>query len=142
VKEIVHGTADPSFLASLGLDAPLPEPLAESLKSELAAAHCGHLPESMIEPMMLAQRAKDHMMATRMVEAGQPGGAVLIAGGGHVRTDRGVPMVLREVAKAAIVKSVAFEERDGEEGTVEQPYDFVWWTARKEREDPCARLQH
>ncbi|HET7824340.1 MAG TPA: ChaN family lipoprotein, partial [Anaeromyxobacter sp.] len=73
---------------------PLTGPAAESLRAEMRESHCGELPESMLDPLVLAQRARDAQMAVRIEGAGARG-AILIAGRGHVRTDRGVPSYLR-----------------------------------------------
>lgn len=78
--------------ARLGLDAPLPAPLAEDLNRELADSHCGALPPQAIPGMVAAQRYRDGSLADAVLRAAdQYGSAVLIAGDGHVRSDRGVP---------------------------------------------------
>jgi uncharacterized iron-regulated protein len=89
-------------------------------------------------------------MAERLV-AGQRDGAVLIAGAGHVRTDRGVPAYLATRVPDASVASVAFVEvasgavapadYAGRFGAARLPFDFVWFTARADDADPCARLR-
>ncbi len=54
--------------------------------------HCGLLPESQITPMTRIQIARDETMARTVVDARQAGKTVvLVAGGGHVLRDRGVP---------------------------------------------------
>jgi uncharacterized iron-regulated protein len=130
---------------------PLSGPAAESLRAEMRESHCGELPESMLDPLVLAQRARDAEMALRIEGAG-PRGAILIAGRGHVRTDRGVPSYLREDAPARKVVSVAFFEVDpderepqgylepGESGPL--PFDYAVFTPGQEREDPCEGLRH
>ena len=144
VRKLAHGGADAAELARLGVDQPLREPLAGSLRRELRDSHCGQLPEEMIEPMVLAQRARDVEMATMMVAAGQGRGAVLVAGAGHVRTDRGVPMELARRAPGAKIVSVAFEEVAASASEVsayrDEPYDFLWFTPTFDRGDPCAQF--
>src|SRR3989475_2352385 len=100
--------------------------------------------------MVVAQRARDAHMAERLV-AGQRDGAVLIAGAGHVRTDQGVPRALAVLAPDAGVASVAFlEVADGwtapadyaaRFGAARLPFDYVWFTARADNADHCARLR-
>ena len=64
-----------------------------ALAREIEEAHCGALPDSMVEGLARAQRARDAVMADTLARAG-PAGAVLIAGDGHVRRDYGVPLYL------------------------------------------------
>lgn len=121
-----------------------------SLVEELRASHCGHLPESMLPVMVRMQRARDAAMAKALsarVDRDHPTG-VLIAGTGHTRTDRGVPLDLRERDPSRPVRSVAFVEvAHGEEdpsayasrwNTTTLPFDFVWFTPRASDDDPCA----
>jgi uncharacterized iron-regulated protein len=57
--------------------------------------HCGLLPESQIAPMTRIQIARDIRMAHALERARLPGKTVvLLAGGGHVLRDRGVPVHL------------------------------------------------
>ena len=54
--------------------------------------HCGLLPETQISPMTRIQIARDEAMARTVADARQAGKTVvLVAGGGHVLRDRGVP---------------------------------------------------
>ena len=119
-----------------------PEQQAELLH-QVDVGHCGALPQSMLAPMALAQRARDAALALAMVQAARqaaPGArVVLIAGNGHVRRDLGVPHDLAVLDAAARVLSVAFLElEDGRPGAVDGPYDAAWFTPRAERADPCA----
>jgi hypothetical protein len=76
---------------------------------------------------------------------------VLVAGAGHVRTDRGVPIALAALAPDARVLSVAFVEvRDDRQdpgsyaerfGAATLPFDFVWFTPRVDDSDPCERFR-
>jgi uncharacterized iron-regulated protein len=150
--------------ARLGLDEALPRRLEESLVRELREAHCGLLPESELPRMVRMQRAWDAALAQALLAApeGEPadrgseaGGAegaraVLVAGAGHVRRDRGVPRVLARLAPGADVVSLAF--REVEEGEVdpfagarssggEPLFDYVWYTPRASDEDYCERLR-
>lgn len=129
---------------ALRLAEPFPEPLGASLAEELRASHCGHLPEKLLGPMALAQHARDAQMASVLLASGASDGAVLIAGAGHARKDRGVPYYLALQAPAASVSSVALQEvaRDIEDpngyGAEARAFDYVWFTPRGSDEDPCA----
>jgi uncharacterized iron-regulated protein len=134
----------PETRSQLGLDAPVPEDVARDLREEMRASHCGHLPESLLEPMALAQRARDATLADRLLATAPDAGSVLIAGAGHARTDRGVPAWLQRRAPGSRVASLAFVEvSDALRAPSDEafPYDYVWFTPAAEREDPCASLK-
>jgi uncharacterized iron-regulated protein len=131
-----------------GLDRPLPGGAQAALTAEIHHAHCGHVPAERIEGMVLAQRARDAVLADSMLAA-ERDGAVLIAGAGHVRDDRGVPSYLRVLVPGASIASMApLEVREGwtrpeQYGAAfdggRLPFDWVWFTPRMEDDDPCAR---
>lgn len=131
-------------VAELQLAVPFPAPLEASLLDELRGSHCGQLPETLLAPMALAQHARDAQMAKVLATAGVSDGAVLIAGGGHARHDRGVPYHLQRATPGVTVANVVFREvRDGETepqayAAEEGPFDYVWFTPRGSDEDPCA----
>ncbi len=140
-------------VSKLRLDLALPEPLESALASELRDSHCGHLPERLIAPMALAQRARDAQMAAVMVQVGSlaaapsassAAGAVLIAGAGHARRDRGVPYYLALDAPGAPLVSLALLEVQGAASEpsayldAPESFDYVWFTPRHSDEDPCA----
>jgi uncharacterized iron-regulated protein len=141
----------PETFARLGLEVPLPEDTARAMRAEMLESHCGQLPESMLDPMVLAQRARDAQMADRLLTTASPDGAILITGAGHARTDRGVPAQLARRAPELPVRSLAFLEVSPEsrepldyapsDSAGKLPYDFVWFTPAEEREDPCAMFQ-
>lgn len=127
------------------LDEPLPESARAALVSELVEGHCGYLPPGMEPGLMAAQRLRDITMSEVIAGAGERQ-TVLIAGSGHVRRDFGVPHYLppNVPASAMLVVSlteVAHGENDpaaylpGDAG--EPVYDFLWFTRRTQREDPC-----
>jgi uncharacterized iron-regulated protein len=133
-----------------GLDRPAPPPTQTAMEAEMRDSHCGHLPETALPAMVTAQRARDAQMAERMIAA-QRDGAVLIAGAGHVRTDRGVPTYLAARAPGASVASLAFVEVAGGRtapgdytegfGGGRLPFDYVWFTVRADDVDPCAKFR-
>ncbi|HEY6080991.1 MAG TPA: ChaN family lipoprotein [Polyangiaceae bacterium] len=140
----------PERVSALQLGAPFPDPLQQALLGELRSSHCGHLPESLLEPMALAQHARDAQMASVMVQAGGSEGALLIAGSGHVRKDRGVPYYLNLQAPGATLLSVAMQEvdsarRDARDYQEPDPqasvFDYLWFTPRLSDDDPCAAFK-
>ena len=109
-----------------GLDQDLPAELAESLADELRAAHCGQIPEPVVDGLFRVQRARDAMMADRLAMVAGRSGGVLIAGNGHVRTDRGVPWYLARVRPGSKTISVGLLEV---------------WTGRERSSRPAVRLR-
>ncbi len=136
-----------TFVERFALACPLPD--EAGLADEIRAGHCHHLPEARISRMVLAQRARDAHMAGRLLEA-PPDGAVLIVGAGHVHRERGVPHYLRGGSAAGPVVSVAFvevveghhEAREyARRGGARPAFDYLWFTARMDDEDACARFR-
>ena len=124
---------------------PLEAEQQTSLNKELLDSHCGHLPASHIEGMSLVQRARDATMAKTMLDS--PSGAVLLAGFGHARRDRGVPMAIEYLRPQAKVYAIAFlEVATGRQApndyaqafeAARLPFDAVWFTPRVDDTDPC-----
>jgi uncharacterized iron-regulated protein len=140
---------DAAFAARHGLDRPLAPDIQAAMAEEIRAAHCGYASgDTQINAMLLVQRARDAQMAENIAAAGQQDGAVLIAGGGHVRRDYGIPSYLANSTPQASVISVAFLEvsRDRLDPTAYAPplgrptlpFDYVWFTPRVDDDDPCA----
>jgi uncharacterized iron-regulated protein len=137
----------PAEAARLGLDRPLPPAVQAAMLAEMREAHCGRVPAALLDGMVLAQRARDAHMAERLAEAGRTDGAVLVAGAGHVRRDRGVPPRLAARVPGARIAAVGFVEVDDgrdEPGAYaprfsagELPFDYVWFTPRIESEPRC-----
>jgi len=131
-------------VSELRLADAFPAPLEASLLDELRGSHCGQLPETLLAPMALAQRARDAQMAKVLATAGARDGAVLIAGGGHARLDRGVPYHLALTTPGVTVQSIVWREVQHGEAqpqayvAEEGPFDYVWFTPRGSDEDPCA----
>ena len=135
----------------LAREEPIPDAVAAQLRDEMKESHCGELPEAMLDPLVLAQRARDARMSERMVTAGAGRGAILITGKGHARGDRGVPALVAKDAPGKKVLGIAFEEvranatqpaaYEEDWGKGPLPFDFVVFTPRTKREDPCAELR-
>lgn len=117
--------------------APLSDAQHATLEQEIVDAHCGMIDAESAWPMVDAQVLKDATMASAIAEAGTP--AILVAGGGHTRPDRGVPHHLDLDTATVLFREV----RDGLTGipTVDGEADYVWFTARLDDEDPCDRFR-
>lgn len=113
-------------------------PQQAALEDDVVQGHCGQRPEpARLAATVRAQRARDARMAQVLDAAGGP--VVLIAGVGHVRSDRAVPRYLAapdqalSIAMVETVDSLAAPSRYDLAG-----YDLVWFTAPTERPDMCA----
>lgn len=101
--------------------------------------HCGQLPESQIAPMTRIQLARDQRMAQTVVLARQPGKTVvLLAGGGHVRRDLGVPVFLPPTLVARVVALQAGAQGHDPIGA---GADLSLQTAAVPPKDYCASLR-
>lgn len=128
IKATFHGTPIPEEdRKTFGLDTPLPH--LDSLEKELFESHCGKVPKEHLGPMVEAQRLRDAQMAERMLTQKY---AVLIAGNGHTRNDRGVPWVIHVHDKSAKTYSLAFMEEGAD---LNSPYDAIWITPRLPEKD-------
>jgi uncharacterized iron-regulated protein len=139
-----------SLVTAHALDRPLPGDAQAAMSAEIRDAHCGHANPAMVTNMITAQRARDAHMADTLLTA-VTDGAVLIAGTGHVRQDRGAPMYLRARSPAATIATVAFVEVQPNApnpddyaarfGAASLPFDYVWFTPRMDDDDPCERFR-
>jgi uncharacterized iron-regulated protein len=132
----------------LGLDEPPAPAVVEDMREEMFESHCRLMPKSAMGPLIEVQRARDAVMAEHMVDGGSAG-AVLIAGNGHVRADRGVPAYLRRLAPGRQIVTVAMVEADVDKPDPRSyadrfgglPFDYIWFTARANERDHCAELR-
>lgn len=137
----------------LGLAKPLPDAEQTALLAEIGGSHCGMIPAAAQPSMADAQRYRDAVMANTLIEAAAAhGSAILIAGNGHVRTDRAVPWYLRERGPQTRVVSVTLlEATDGQtdpqadlpRGPDGNPAaDYVLYTPAAPRDsDPCEKMK-
>lgn len=136
----------------LRLDKPLPDASQEALLDQLEQSHCGLMPKTAFGNLAFAQRYRDAHQADAVLKAVQDhGSAVLFAGNGHVRKDRGVPYYLKQRAPDKKVVSVMLVEV--EEGKTDPGYyvergpdgqptaDYIVLTPRAERPDPCEDMR-
>jgi uncharacterized iron-regulated protein len=154
-KALVRGGIDamaPEERARLLLDRPLDPKMAASQRAELDDVHCGmEMPPKILDGMAFAERARDAVLADRMISGDRDGGVVLVAGTGHTRTDRGVPEALAARGRKDAHVSIAFVEvapgvNDAPayaEGWHAEalPFDFVLFTPRANDDDPCAGMR-
>jgi uncharacterized iron-regulated protein len=153
-KEIVlkgRDALDEDLRVRLAREEPIPDALMAALREEMNGSHCGELPSEMLDPLVLAQRARDARMAERLVTAGAGRGAILITGNGHARVDRGVPALVAKDAPGKRVVAVSFHEVEAEAkepagyekdwGKGPLPFDFVVFTPKTTRDDPCAGMR-
>ncbi len=144
--------------SKLALDRPLPPDQAERMKEELQRAHCDLLPEHALPVVAQVQRLRDAVLAHSLVssvEEDHRGQAVLIAGRGHVRADRGVPWYLRQHGEEAVlvVGLVQVEDEHTDPGAYlrahdaassaggSPTFDYLWFTPRPHDRDFCAELK-
>ncbi|MGV8924048.1 MAG: ChaN family lipoprotein, partial [Thermomonas sp.] len=121
---------DASVVSRYGLDKPVPAVVLTPQVEEVRSGHCGLLPEEMLEPMALAQVARDVVMAETL-RPHIARGVVLIAGNGHVRRDIAAPYWLH--TQGLTTWSIGFVEQPGVPGE----FDRERRIAAIERPDPC-----
>jgi uncharacterized iron-regulated protein len=143
----------PEERTRLGLDTPLPDAQAAASLAEIEGSHCGMIPKSAHANMAYAQRYRDAHMADVLLKASAAhGSAILIAGNGHVRSDRGVAWYLRQRAPEKKVISVLFVEvEDGKndpaayierDPTGAPIADYIVFTPKHVRDkDPCETMR-
>jgi len=141
----------PSDIAEYLSKVELDENAKEQMRQEIIASHCGMLPETMVDPMILGQRVRDAVMAKSLVSAAKSGTAILFSGSGHGRNDYGVPAYVKQHDPQAIISTIAMMEVVNDVNLPSEyseawasdtiPFDYVWFTDRVERGDPCEELR-
>ncbi len=125
-------------MADTRLDGHLAPSLLEQQREGIRSGHCLLLPESQIAPMTRIQIARDAAMANTVESARVPGKTVLlVAGGGHVRRDIGVPTHLAASVRTRVVLAVAGEPDPQAHGAA----DLLWATPRLPPKDHCEELK-
>jgi uncharacterized iron-regulated protein len=116
----------------------------KQLEEDISDGHCGKLPEVAVTAISKAQRARDAVMADKLLAVeSQP--VIAILGRGHVRRDLAVPLYLATRAPGKKVLSVGIveagtsrEPADYASGALGRIYDYVVFTTAMAREsDPC-----
>jgi len=137
--------------ARLRLLSPMRQALLDALRKDLVDGHCGVLAADAIDGMTMAQRYRDaHLADGVLAAADRHGHAILIAGNGHVRSDRGVPWYLRWRGKASVRSYLLVEVEEGK--TDPEAYvprdpegkpaaDLLIFTPQHPRPDPCEAMR-
>lgn len=124
----------------------------QAMLREIEDSHCGMLPASALEGMVFSQRVRDAYLADAALQAAVGHrAAVMLIGNGHARTDRGAPWYVRQRDPTRRVAAVLLIEVD-EARTDPEAYlprspqgtpaaDYVIFTPRAERDDPCAEMR-
>ena len=130
--------------------APLSVQQQRALAEDIVSAHCDMIPAEVAQPMVNVQRVRDAVMSLGLLQS-SANVKVLIAGAGHVRKDYGVPFYLRShsdsLSSLALGMIEVRPEHDKPTDYTERwntpalPFDYVWFTPRAERADPCASLR-
>ena len=128
-------------MAEARWDAHLPDAALESQRERIRSGHCDLLPASQIGPMARIQIARDAAMAVTAQELLRPGQTVLlIAGGGHVLRDVGIPTHLPATVRQAVVLAVAGDS-DALAANRQAQADQTWTTPALPPQDYCAGLR-
>ena len=116
------------------------------LAASMGGAHCGQLREELRVGLTRSQRLKDALMVDSAVSSIERG-VVGIVGSSHARRDIGLPLYFAARDPKAQIISIGFVEvTPGKvnpyaytsSATGDVPFDYVWFTPRMPREDPCA----
>lgn len=106
-------------------------------REAIRLGHCDLLPAERLMPMVRVQMARDASMAAAVEAAALPGKTVLmVAGGGHVARELGVPTHLPASLRVRTVMAVA----GAPEGESSAGTDLVWTTPAVPPRDHCADL--
>lgn len=149
----MHGeSAIPQEIHNILQQVPLSEENKKNLQKEIEESHCGMQLGEHANGMINAQRVRDAYMAKVLIDATHKADkALLIAGSGHVRNDRGVPVYAKFLAPQAKMMSLAFVEvvpghndpNDYASRWISQrlPFNYVLFTEAVNRPDPCEKLR-
>lgn len=140
----------PANIEQLMSQLSLTQVMKNDLAKEIVESHCGMIDQEQAKPMIQGQQIRDASMALSLLNR-DTSKRVLIAGSGHVRKDRGVPIYLSSQEKEAKIVVVAMLEVEqnvidlasylASQEANELPFDYVWYTARAAREDPCLHFK-
>ena len=118
------------------------------LASNMGGAHCGQLRKELRVGLTRSQRLKDALMVDSAISS-IPRGIVAIVGSSHARRDIGLPLYFSAREPDARIVSIGFVEVSPEKvnpyayidsATGEVPFDYVWFTPRMVRKNPCAEI--
>lgn len=124
-------------MGEMPLDTRLAPAALQAQQDAIRDGHCGLLPATQIAPMTRIQIARDMRMAQTVEAARVPGKTVLlVAGGGHVLRDRGVPVHLGSGVTARVLLL-----RAGGGDNTKPAADQVFTTPALPPTDYCADLR-
>lgn len=130
-------TAMRQAMADTSLDGHLANAALARQREAIRLGHCNLLPAERLQPMLRVQLARDASMAQTIVDAQATGKTVLlIAGGGHVLRDRGVPTYLPPSIRVRTILAVAGLPSANDA----LASDLVWPTPALATQDHCAEL--
>ena len=124
-------------LAARGFAAAVPADILAAQAAAIEASHCGQVDAASARRMAQAQVARDQFMARQLV-AHAAGGAVLLAGNGHVRKDLGVPRWLPPELQA---RSRVIGFLEGDAALDAGAFDEVVPSPPQPRDNPCATMR-
>ena len=126
--------------AKLGLNVALGPETGKAFLADIADAHCNMLPETVLPLMVDIQRARDHVMASALLNPANQDGAVLIAGAGHTRTDWGVGALVKNDDPKRLLSIAFVEVFEGArpKDFTKPSHDVAIITPRSEIKDHCA----
>jgi uncharacterized iron-regulated protein len=136
----------------LALDQPLGAEQDDASLTEIEEAHCGVMPKSALGGLAYAQRYRDASLADAALKAAAARGfAIVIAGNGHVRSDRGISWYLRQRAPERLAVSVLLREVEDDKAAPDAylsdrpggavTADYIVFTPRAKRDDPCVKMR-
>lgn len=140
-------------LRVLNLQHPIAKDTLAAMDREIADAHCGFLDARKARPFTRVQLLRDARFAEALrLGAARAKGAILIAGAGHARRDRGVPLHLQRAGvepRDVFALGIIEVSENGNMalsygavyGTERPPFDAVWFTPRQARKDPCEKFK-
>ncbi len=131
---------------------PLPKMIKTRLIEEIEKVYCGNLPPESLEKLTLIHRARNGLFALNITQlTSEPGDrtAVLIAPQKHILKNSGVPRWLDRMGGQKQVISLAFVEAGQSKPSfqkikaqkLKESVDFIWFTAKLSRPDPCGLLK-
>jgi len=124
----------------------IPDTVRQKVHSEIYRNHCELMPRETLEPMVNVQLARDASMANAMLKHRTEQGAILIAGGFHVRKDLSVPLHLSarqpELTQSIVLLAeVQADKNSPADYSNAQQADYLWLTPRQNDIDYCAQMR-
>jgi uncharacterized iron-regulated protein len=122
---------------ALGLEGIAPD-IVQAQRHEIEVGHCGRLPPDALDPMALAQVARDAILAQAIAPYVERG-VVLLTGNGHARRDIGVVRHLPPADRSRTISIGLLEDDDKAAGSAAW-FDVALLTPPQVRPDPCLSL--